>query len=96
MGIAVRVLNGGRGIESVFVDDEEQTLFRFLCMAPDTTVRWGVSEYRDTLFNYRQAYQLVREIDELSDAELTPLLKRLRESADWVYRRSGYLYFIGD
>ncbi|WP_320776714.1 hypothetical protein [Streptomyces sp. CRN 30] len=96
MGIAVRVLNGGRGIEDRFTDDPERSLFQFVLDAPDTSVRWGISEYKETLFNSKQAYQLVREMDTLPADSLTPVLRRLRESAEWVYKRTGYLQFIGD
>ncbi|MGW3410561.1 hypothetical protein [Streptomyces sp. NPDC000888] len=96
MSIAVRVLNGGKNVESVFVDDDELSLFRFIADAPEASVRWGVSEFKDTLFNYKQAYQLMREMDEFPDGQLTPVLRQLRESAERVYKRSGYLLFLGD
>ncbi|MER5752707.1 hypothetical protein [Streptomyces sp. NPDC002088] len=96
MSIAVRVLNGGKHVESVFEDDDELSLFRFVADAPEASVRWGISEFRDTLFNYKQALQLLREMDEFPEGQLTPVLRKLRESAEWVYKRSGYLLFLGD
>lgn len=96
MGLAVRVLNGGKGVESEFTDDDERTLLRFCTEAPETSVRWGVSQWRETLFNSKQAYQLLREIEEVSQEPLTPVMQRLKDGATWVHQRSGYLLFLGD
>ncbi|MFZ4177507.1 hypothetical protein ACOZE4_27795 [Streptomyces griseoincarnatus] len=96
MGIAVRVLDGGKGIKSEFTDDNDSSLFKLIADAPESSIRWGVSEFRDTFFNCKQAYQLMREMDELPEGKLTPTLRKLRDSAEWAYKRSGYLHFIGD
>ncbi|AVH96193.1 hypothetical protein C5L38_14830 [Streptomyces sp. WAC00288] len=90
------MLDGGRRIQSEFVDDDEQSLLRFCTGAPETAVRWGVSQWRETLFNSKQAYQLIREIEETPAELMTPVLRLLLEGARWAHRRSGYLQFLGD
>ncbi|MFE1909550.1 hypothetical protein ACFW96_38725 [Streptomyces gardneri] len=96
MSMAVRVLDGGKVIQSVIHEDEERSLFRFFYEAPETAVRWGVSEYRETVFNSKQAYQLMREMEDFPAEQMTPVLLRLREAVVWVHERSGYLQFLGD
>ncbi|MGW6537986.1 hypothetical protein ACWGBV_32070 [Streptomyces sp. NPDC055051] len=96
MSIAVRVLNRGKELQGVFEDDEERSLFTYCCLAPDTTVRWGVNEYLETIFNSKQAFQLLREMEQLPEEDFTPVLRQLRSAARYAYHRSGYLYFIGD
>ncbi|MFI9212975.1 hypothetical protein ACIGW7_33215 [Streptomyces sp. NPDC053253] len=94
--LGVRVLDLAQDIQSRFEDDEEESMLHFCIEAPETAVRWGVSGYGETLFNSKQAEQLLREFDELPEERRTPVLRRLRESTLWVYRRSGYLQFLGD
>ncbi|MFC9706350.1 hypothetical protein ACFTWD_37315 [Streptomyces sp. NPDC056943] len=96
MSLAVRVLDGGKDIQSVFEDDAEESLLHFCEEAPDTAVRWGVSPYGETLFNSQQAYQLLREIEQIPVERRTPVLRLLRDGTRWVHRRSGYLQFVGD
>ncbi|MDV5147411.1 hypothetical protein R1T08_25355 [Streptomyces sp. SBC-4] len=96
MGLGVRVLDGGKGIQSEFEDDDEESLLQFVIEAPDTAVRWGVSGHDETLFNSKQAYQLIREIEAIPVERRTPTLRLLRDGTWWVYRNNGYIQFLGD
>ncbi|WP_406060752.1 hypothetical protein OG462_24575 [Streptomyces sp. NBC_01077] len=78
------------------MDDDEESLLRFVIEAPDTAVRWGVSGHDETLFNSKQAYQLLREIAEIPAERATPVLRLLRDGTWWVYRNNGYVQFLGD
>ncbi|MEU2076756.1 hypothetical protein [Streptomyces sp. NPDC013489] len=94
--LGVRILDGGKDIQTQFEDDEDETLLNFVIEAPDTAVRWGVSGYGETLFNSKQAFQLLREIEQVPVERRTPVLRLLWQGTRWVHIRNGYLQFLGD
>lgn len=96
MGLGIRVNGLGGEPLGFFTDDLEES-FRKMCdRAPDNSLRRGVMQYGDTMFNSFQLYRLIDELEALPANEMTPTIQRVLDSAYLARRKSGWIYITGD
>ncbi|MFD9816622.1 hypothetical protein [Streptomyces sp. NPDC059080] len=96
MGLGIRVKNLRRDEILSFTDSPDDS-FREMCnSAPWESLRRGVAQYGETLFNSLQLRRLVEELESLPKGEATPVVHEVIDAARPAIRHSGYLHFIGD
>ncbi|MFI5673637.1 hypothetical protein [Streptomyces cellulosae] len=96
MGLDIYVRDVRRDQVDVIGDDAEDSFGRMCRTAPETSLRRGVMQFGDTMFNSSQLYRFVEELESLSPDEMTPAIRCVLDAARLAIRRSGYLYFVGD
>ncbi|WP_329614972.1 hypothetical protein OG244_19230 [Streptomyces brevispora] len=94
LGIYVRDV---RRDQIEFIGDDAEESFGKMCRtAPETSLRRGVMQHGETMFNSYQLYRLVEELTALPPNEVTPKIQQVLQAAQLAIRKSGYLYFVGD
>ncbi|MFC8829650.1 hypothetical protein ACFT9I_30430 [Streptomyces sp. NPDC057137] len=96
MSLSIHVRNPRHHEIDSFADDPEDS-FREMCQrAPDDSLRRGVMQFADTMFNTVQLHRFVDELESLPASEMTSSIQKALDCAKLAIRKSGYLYFVGD
>ncbi|KND34731.1 hypothetical protein [Streptomyces acidiscabies] len=96
MGLDIYVKDVRRD-ELEYISDDAEDSFGVMCrQAPETSLRRGVMQHGQTMFNSYQLYRFVEELEALPSSEVTPKIQQVLDGARRAIRKSGYLYFVGD
>ncbi|MFD6329446.1 hypothetical protein ACFWGI_07690 [Streptomyces niveus] len=96
MSLSIHIRNQTHYEIEFFTDGPEDS-FRKMCQrAPDDSLRRGVMQFADTMFNSVQLHRFVEELESLPASEMTSSIQRALDGAKLAIRKSGYLYFVGD